>query len=53
MADTVSPCMQERSREDQEGHRQRLQHLQPLWEAASHAAEAWAHLYIQARFRPA
>ncbi|CAK0782015.1 hypothetical protein CVIRNUC_005529 [Coccomyxa viridis] len=45
--------LQERSREDQEGHRQRLQHLQPLWEAAGHAAEAWAHLYIQARFRPA
>ena len=45
--------MQESSGEEQEAHRERLQHLQPLWEAASHAAEAWAHLYIQARFRPA
>ena len=49
----VLPCMQERSREDQEAHRQKLQQLKPLWEVACHAAEAWAHLYIQARFRPA
>jgi len=50
---TCSFIVQGRGSDEEAVRKQRTQSLQPLWEAARHAAEAWAHQYINARFRPA
>ena len=41
------------TRHEEDAREQTSRQLWPVWETARNAAEAWAHQYIHARFRPA